>query len=105
MPGPDINPGHLPPECEALRTEVRAFLAEALVDVPATRRCRNWSGADPAFSREMGHRGWIGMTWPQRYGGHERSSLERYVVLEEMLAAGAPVDRKSVCRERVSSSV
>src|SRR3989454_3611748 len=31
------------------------------------------------------------MTWPERYGGHERSSLERYVVLEEMLAAGAPV--------------
>ena len=39
----------------------------------------------------MGARGWIGMTWPQRYGGHERTSLERYVVLEEMLAAGAPV--------------
>jgi alkylation response protein AidB-like acyl-CoA dehydrogenase len=31
------------------------------------------------------------MTWPKRYGGHERSSLERYVVMEEMLAAGAPV--------------
>jgi alkylation response protein AidB-like acyl-CoA dehydrogenase len=39
----------------------------------------------------MAQRGWIGMTWPKRYGGHERSSLERYVVLEEMLAAGAPV--------------
>jgi alkylation response protein AidB-like acyl-CoA dehydrogenase len=39
----------------------------------------------------MALRGWIGMTWPKRYGGHERSSLERYVVLEEMLAAGAPV--------------
>ncbi|MCY1363089.1 Acyl-CoA dehydrogenase FadE34 [compost metagenome] len=31
------------------------------------------------------------MTWPKRYGGHERSALERYVVLEELLAAGAPV--------------
>jgi alkylation response protein AidB-like acyl-CoA dehydrogenase len=31
------------------------------------------------------------MTWPKQYGGHERSVLERYVVLEEMLAAGAPV--------------
>ncbi len=39
----------------------------------------------------MGERGWIGMTWPKQYGGHERSALERYVVLEEMLAAGAPV--------------
>lgn len=39
----------------------------------------------------MGQRGWIAMTWPKQYGGHERSALERYVVLEEMLAAGAPV--------------
>src|SRR3990167_6420622 len=39
----------------------------------------------------MGARGFIGLTWPQRYGGHERSLLERYVVREEMLAAGAPV--------------
>lgn len=86
-----IAPGALPPGCEALRAEVRAFLAEAMADIPAAKRCRNWSGADPAFSRKLGERGWIGMTWPKRYGGHERSSLERYVVLEEMLAAGAPV--------------
>jgi acyl-CoA dehydrogenase len=39
----------------------------------------------------LGARGWIGMTWPKRYGGHERSTLERYVVLEELLACGAPV--------------
>ncbi|MBI5258062.1 MAG: acyl-CoA dehydrogenase family protein [Burkholderiales bacterium] len=91
MQGLLIEPGHLPPECEALRAEVRAFLAEALVDVPPARRNRNWSGASPDFSRQMAARGWIGMTWPRRYGGHERSMLERYVVLEEMLAAGAPV--------------
>ena len=30
------------------------------------------------------------MTWPKRYGGGERDSLERYVVIEELLAAGAP---------------
>ena len=39
----------------------------------------------------MGAKGWIGMTWPAQYGGGERSALERYVVLEEVLAAGAPV--------------
>ena len=31
------------------------------------------------------------MTWPKRYGGGERSFLERYTVTEELLAAGAPV--------------
>ena len=91
MQGLLIDPGALPPECEALRAEVRDFLATAMQDVPRAKRNRNWSGASPEFSRLMGQRGWIGMTWPRAYGGHERSSLERYVVLEEMLSAGAPV--------------
>ena len=77
--------------CEALRLEVRAFLAEALADMPAQAKAENWAGFDAAFSRKLGQRGWIGMTWPKAYGGHERSVLERYVVLEELLAAGAPV--------------
>jgi acyl-CoA dehydrogenase len=48
-------------------------------------------GFDREFSREVGKRGWIGMTWPKAYGGGERTALDRYVVLEEMLAVGAPV--------------
>jgi acyl-CoA dehydrogenase len=91
MQGLLIEPGSLPPECEVLRADVRSFLAEAMKDVPRLRRNRSWSGASAEFSRRLGERGWIGMTWPRRYGGHERSSLERYVVLEELLAAGAPV--------------
>ena len=91
MHGLLIDPGSLPAHCEALRAEVRVFLADAMQNIAPLTRCRNWSGASPEFSRKLGQRGWIGMTWPKRYGGHERSSLERYVVLEEMLAAGAPV--------------
>ncbi len=87
----NISPGELPPECEALRAEVREFIAENLADYPVSKRVRNWSGNDPAFSRKMAAKGWLGMTWPKKYGGHERSMLERYVVLEELLAAGAPV--------------
>ena len=90
-----IDPCTLPPDlradCDALRGQVRAFLAETLADFPASLRVRNWSGNSPAFSAQLGARGWIGMTWPKRYGGQERSPLERYVVLEELLAAGAPV--------------
>ncbi|MFC3228986.1 acyl-CoA dehydrogenase family protein [Marinibaculum pumilum] len=84
-------PCTLPDGAEALRGEVRAFLADELADYPARRRAESWSGYSKAFSRKVGAKGWIGMTWPRQYGGAERSALERYVVLEEMLAAGAPV--------------
>ncbi|WP_191083260.1 acyl-CoA dehydrogenase family protein [Roseococcus microcysteis] len=80
-----------PPGAEALRAELRAFLAEAGRAWTPEIRARSWMGFDRDFSREVGARGWIGMTWPKAYGGHERSGLERVVVLEEMLAAGAPV--------------
>ncbi|MGB3289423.1 MAG: acyl-CoA dehydrogenase family protein [Burkholderiaceae bacterium] len=50
-----------------------------------------WAEPDADFSKAMGSQGWIGMTWPKKYGGHERSALERFVVTEELLVAGAPV--------------
>lgn len=79
------------PEQESLRQEVRAFLRENLGSLPIQDRARTWHGLDAEFSRKVGARGWIGMTWPKRYGGQERTALERYVVLEEMVSAGAPV--------------
>ncbi len=79
------------PEAEVLRTEVRDFLKTALADRTPVQKAESWTGLDADFSRAVGARGWLGLTWPRKYGGHERSALERYVVLEEMLAAGAPV--------------
>ncbi len=80
----------LPPEAAELRREVRAFLAETLSEYPPAGRARSWVGFDPAFSRKLGAQGWLGMTWPEPYG-RGASALERYVVIEELLAAGAPV--------------
>jgi alkylation response protein AidB-like acyl-CoA dehydrogenase len=77
---------------ETLRAEVRAFIAEALRTGRFVPDCDSWLvGWDPSFSAELAARGWIGMAIPQEYGGSERGSLERYVVIEELLAAGAPV--------------
>jgi alkylation response protein AidB-like acyl-CoA dehydrogenase len=86
-----FDPVELPPSVPALRAELRAFLAEELPPLAPERRANCWAQFDAAFSRKLGARGWIGMVWPKAYGGHERSALERYVVLEELLAAGAPV--------------
>jgi alkylation response protein AidB-like acyl-CoA dehydrogenase len=77
----------LPAEAE-LRASVREFLAGEQLS-PA---CDTWlSGFDAEFSRRLGRAGYIGVNIPTRYGGQGRSALERYIVTEELLAAGAPV--------------
>jgi alkylation response protein AidB-like acyl-CoA dehydrogenase len=75
-------------ELERVRAEIREFLAND--PVISTPHADSWSHFDAAFSGRLGRAGYIGMTWPKRYGGGERNSLERYVVIEELLAAGAP---------------
>ncbi|HET6337979.1 MAG TPA: acyl-CoA dehydrogenase family protein [Polyangiales bacterium] len=80
-----------PPQAEALRSEVRGFIAEELAAglwQPSGDFASSYSAT---FSQRIGARGWLGMTWPRRYGGHDRSMLERLVVTEELLAASAPV--------------
>lgn len=73
-----------------LRAKVRELVHDYGIDDPV-KRANSWAKPDPAFSRLLGAEGLIGMAWPKEYGGHDRSLLERYVVLEELLAAGAPV--------------
>ena len=82
----------LPPECERLRDEVRAFVAEEME--AGNIKANGATGGDSfnrEFSRKVGAKGWLGMTWPKEYGGHERTFLERYVVTEELRVANAPV--------------
>lgn len=87
----DFKPVQLPESADALRQQIRRFL-QAEIDRGSFVPSRNsWSNTNPEFSRQCGQAGFIGMVWPKRYGGHERSALERYVMTEEMLAAGAPV--------------
>ncbi|WP_280191061.1 acyl-CoA dehydrogenase family protein [Delftia sp. PS-11] len=81
----------IPPEDEALRAEVRAFLAEAIRDLPPHVRARSWGGYSTSLSRQLGAKGWIGITLPREYGGGGRSAFARYVLAEEFLACGAPV--------------
>jgi len=81
----------LPPECEKLRAEVRAFIAEEIEG--GSIKPSGATGGDSfsrEFSRKVGAKGWLGMTWPKKYGGHERTFLERYVVTEELRVANAP---------------
>ena len=86
-----FDPIRLPPEAEALRAEVRQFLKNEIA--AGTFDPDEDSQDNLKFSRKVGEKGWIGMTWPKKYGGQERSFLERYVVNEEFLVARAPTRR------------
>ena len=73
-----------------LRDEARAFARDAVERFG--RANDSWiNGYSKEVSREMGARGWIGMGWPKQYGGGERPPLDRLIVAEELIAAGAPV--------------
>ncbi len=81
----------LPPQAQALRAEIQAFLAQALEPAPPHRRARSWMGFDAAFSRRLAARGWVGVTLPAQYGGADIDAFSRFVLVEELLAVGAPV--------------
>lgn len=81
----------IPPEDEALRPKIRAFLDAEWGDASAGRRARSWMGYDESFSRRLAQAGFVGMTLPVEYGGGGRSALARFVVVEELLARGAPI--------------
>ncbi|TQC48891.1 acyl-CoA dehydrogenase [Rhodococcus sp. WS4] len=88
----DLEPAELPVETEVLRREVREFLAAERERGTFTPVSDSWVvGSDREFTRKLGARGWLGMTVPAAYGGQGRTALERFVVIEELLAAGAPV--------------
>lgn len=82
-----------PPETEAFRSEVKAFLSETL---PA-----DWKGigaldeeAAWAFARDwrrqLAERGYLSLTWPEQYGGRGLSKLHQVVLMEELALAGVP---------------
>ncbi|MDP7734136.1 acyl-CoA dehydrogenase family protein [Mycobacterium paragordonae] len=88
-----VPPGTIEDEALTdLRAEVRQFVAEHLAAGTFTPSVDAWlSRWDEKFTTALAERGWLGMTVPVEYGGHGRSFQERFVVTEELLAAGAPV--------------
>jgi alkylation response protein AidB-like acyl-CoA dehydrogenase len=83
----------LGPSANAFRREVRSWLAEHWT--PERRSALNRSDQrhrefDPAFARDVGATGWLGLTWPKKFGGLERGPYEMLAYLEEMTRADAP---------------
>jgi alkylation response protein AidB-like acyl-CoA dehydrogenase len=86
----------LPPDVQAFRDQLRAWLAGNLTDEvrdATSRRGRDDDGALAvlrAWDRKMADAGWAAISWPVDYGGRGATALEQLVFTEETIAAGAP---------------
>ena len=89
----------------ALQAEVRAFLAEELPPGSYQRALGMGAGNDKAFSRKLAERGWVGMALPTRYGGHDRTAVHRFIVVEELLSHGAPIGYHWVADRQTGSII
>jgi 3-oxocholest-4-en-26-oyl-CoA dehydrogenase alpha subunit len=89
------------PEQQAFAADVERFLDEhddpdvfdltrenmaQIVDTPKRR----------AFMRTLGERGWLGMTWPNEYGGSEGEGVYEYLLNEALAGRGGPQIGKGV---------
>jgi hypothetical protein len=80
------------PEQQALRTEIRGYFEKLLT--PEVRAGLVGLEGGPTFRatvERMGHDGWLGVGWPEEYGGQGRTALEQLVWFEEARRAGAPI--------------
>jgi alkylation response protein AidB-like acyl-CoA dehydrogenase len=78
------------PEQDALREQARQVAADAVARYG--RHNDSWiNGYSKEFAKEMAALGWIGLTWPAEFGGGGRPPIDRLIIGEELIAAGAPI--------------
>jgi alkylation response protein AidB-like acyl-CoA dehydrogenase len=94
----------MPPEILALQAEATEVARRAAADRPVKEDA--WIvGNSAEFSRQLGERGWLGMTWPVEVGGGGRSALERFVVVEALIANGAPMASSWMADRQIGPSL
>jgi alkylation response protein AidB-like acyl-CoA dehydrogenase len=98
-------PADLTEEELDLQREVRAFLASELPRGRFKPGLGMAAPRDRAFSAKLAERGWLGMAIPVRYGGHDRSAVDRFVVSEELLRWGAPVGHHWVADRQTAPTI
>lgn len=95
-----------PDQLRELAAEVRSYLRTRRAEGAFEPHCDGWADDwNREFSRELASRGWVGMTIPTEYGGGGRSHPERFVVAEEILAAGAPVAAHWVTERQIAPQI
>jgi alkylation response protein AidB-like acyl-CoA dehydrogenase len=80
-------------EQQALRSELRAYYADLLTD-EVREALHEEAGCGPVHRqviRKMGQDGWLGIGWPEEYGGQGRSQIEQFIFFDESMRCGSPV--------------
>jgi alkylation response protein AidB-like acyl-CoA dehydrogenase len=80
------------PEQKALRSELREYFRKLLT--PEMRAGLEGMEGGPNYRkvvRRMGADGWLGVGWPEEYGGQGRTGIEQQIWFEEARRAGVPL--------------
>jgi alkylation response protein AidB-like acyl-CoA dehydrogenase len=92
-------PAHdMGPAANAFRAEVREWLVQHWTPEKRAEHLRKpfrERGWDVEFSKLMGRDGWIGVGWPNEFGGQGRSASEQIAFITEIANADAPCQAHS----------
>lgn len=92
------------PEWEELRQRARRVALSGIEEFGFSHD--SWiNGFSKEFSKVLAAEGWIGMTWPTEFGGGGRPGIERIIVAEEMIGAGAPIAASWVADRQMGPSI
>ncbi|MDA3038992.1 MAG: acyl-CoA dehydrogenase family protein [Actinomycetota bacterium] len=100
-----FTPTELTPAELELQAEVRDFLAAELPRGTYEPALGMGADHDKEFSKKLAAKGWVGMALPKRYGGHDRSAVDRFIVVEELLRSGAPIGYHWVADRQTGSVI
>jgi 3-oxocholest-4-en-26-oyl-CoA dehydrogenase alpha subunit len=81
-------------EQRAFRDELRAYLDRMMTGELTAELASGGEGGGPEFRKamkQMGADGLLGVSWPKRYGGQERSAVEQFIFADEVQAVGFPL--------------
>ncbi len=85
------------PEQEALSKELREYFAEMMTDEVraalggAGEGATGGGGVYRKIIRRLGLDGWLGVGWPEEYGGQGRPPTDQFIFFDEAQRAGAPL--------------
>ena len=93
-----------PPHLKELREHARCVAIKGALDFGSFDD--SWiNGYSKEFSKVLASEGWIGMTWPIEHGGGGRPGIERIIVAEEMMKAGAPISASWIADRQMGPAI